>query len=125
VSDVIGVLLPGGLAIGLVTLFQAVKSWREGKTSREETAIKQWQRLARAANERSKLAEQDEAFAIILAEYWRTSYAELEFEVRRNTDMEIPERAPIPVKKVRGTSDVSMRRRRSSPQAPEDFDQLE
>jgi hypothetical protein len=111
VSDLIGVLLPGGLAVGVVALFQAYKSWQEGRASREETAIKRWQQLAAESDERSKIAEQDEAHAILLAEYWRTCYAELEFEARRQ-GVQIPDRPVMPVKKMRGvTSGASSRRR--------------
>jgi hypothetical protein len=113
-SDLIGVLLPGGLAIGLVTLFQAVKSWREGKSSREETAIKRWQQLAVEADKKCKVAENDEAHANDLAEYWRKCYADLEFEVRRTGETAIPLRPPLPEKKtLRGQPHAPARRSRT------------
>lgn len=119
-SDLIGVLLPGGVAVGVVAIFQGIKSWREGKTTREETVIRRYQRLTRESEQRAKIAEQDEAYAIIIADYWRSCYADLHFEAKQR-GLAIPERPQLPEKmKTQVTSSAQTRRRR---RATEEIDE--
>jgi len=90
-------------------LLQAVKSWKEGRQSQEETAIQRWQRLAREAEDQKDIAEQDEAYAIILANYWRQRSADLEY-VMRSEGIAIPPPHPMPNKRrMRGVSRGSRR----------------
>jgi hypothetical protein len=109
-SELMGVLLPGGVAAGAVMLFQAWKSWREGKRSQEETAIERWQRLVQEAEERRDLAEQDEANAIVIANYWRQRAADLEYAMR-SEGITVPPPQPMPTKRrMRGVRSGSNRR---------------
>lgn len=111
VSDLMGVLLPGGLAVGAITLVQAYKTWREGRHSREETVIERLQRQLREADKRIEIAEQDEAYAIVVADHWMQRSAELEFRMREN-GLTPPPRPPLPVRPKRQGEVVAQTRRR-------------
>jgi formyltetrahydrofolate hydrolase len=120
-SDLIGVLLPGGIATAMVLIFNAVKSWREGRHTREETVLQYYQRIATEEEDARKIAEQDEAFAIILADYWRQCYADLVYEARKE-GLNIPQRPVIPEKKrVRSGTETRRKLERSRrPRAPDE-----
>jgi hypothetical protein len=93
-----GVLLPGGVAGALILAAQAVKSWRDGRSSREETVLERWQRLAREAEDDKAIAEHNEEHSKEVADYWRMRCADLTF-LARTHKLELPPAHPMPVKK--------------------------
>lgn len=124
-SDLMGVLLPGGVAAGSVLVLQAVKSWREGRSSREETVLQRWQRVAREETASREIAEQDEAYAIVVADHWRQRSADLEF-LMREAGIRVPPRPPVPVrgrKPIREQTRTPIKKVR--PTARSDQDELE
>lgn len=121
-SDLMGVLLPGGIAAGAALVVQAVRSWRDGRNSKEETAIQRWQRLSTEADNRTNVAELDEAYAVEVGRYWQRRAGDLEHLCRSN-GIEVPPLADLPERrKVRVTSGTA-RRRKALRRAPDDVDE--
>jgi hypothetical protein len=113
-SDLIGVIVPGGAAAGVVLVVQAVASWRQGRTTREETVLQRWQRLTREAEDKAAVAENNEDFAEAVGDYWRQHSAGLEYVMRQH-NLPIPARPPLPTKREvkRRAHDQKPRRRPS------------
>jgi hypothetical protein len=110
-SDLMGVILPGGLAVGVVTLVNAYKTWRDGRHTREETVLGRLQRQLREADRRIQTAEDDETYATVIADHWMQRSAELEYIMRKN-GITPPPRLPLPDRPVRrGASNAPARRK--------------
>lgn len=113
-----GVLLPGGVAAGAVLILQAVRSWRESKLSREESVLVRAQRLIREADARTAQAEQDEAYAEMVADYWRQRSADLEF-LMRQSGITVPSLPTLPTKgRTRGATNTQTRARKKLVRQP-------
>lgn len=69
-SEVITLLLGGGLVAIVTVLIKAVREWREGRTAREDTAISRWRDLA---NEQKHAADKGWGLVAI----YRSAYIQL------------------------------------------------
>lgn len=103
-ADVIGVIVPGGVAAGILLLVQAYRSYRESRQSREETVLQRWQRLAKEAEAKQKRIQAELDYQDRVGDFWRQRCADLEFEMR-SQGMEVPARQPFPQRprELRGT----------------------
>lgn len=99
ISELLGVVLPGGLAVAAVMLVQAWNTWKESRGKREETILSRWQKeLARVETSNSQLKEEND-YLELLVDHWRVHSAALEYALRICPNGHpIPDVKPLPAR---------------------------
>lgn len=117
VTDLVGVIVPGGVAAGILLLVQAYTSWRQTRHQKEETVLQRYQRLIREAEGKLARAERELEHQEAMSDHWRLAYAKLAYRATE-AGIELPPRSREP-QRLTGPTRVA-RNARDSQEAEED-----
>lgn len=96
-QELIGGLLPGGLAVALLMIIQAYTNWKEARRKNEETILSRWQREVKRLEKKVERDAKEKEYMEQCIDFWRNRSADLEYNLRIN-NVAVPPMGPMPAR---------------------------